>query len=84
MRRYPASFLILSTLGVLCALPGLISVAGLGALLHPVLADPMAGLAFLVSAVALIASGLFPLVIARLKAGEAPASVDKPAVSTDD
>lgn len=70
MRRYPASFLILTGLGLLCAVPGLLSLAGFGAWLHPVLDDPMAGLAFIVSAVALIGSGAFPLVIARLKAGE--------------
>lgn len=42
MRRYPFSFVALTTLGVLCAIPGLISVAGFGANLHPVLDDPMA------------------------------------------
>jgi hypothetical protein len=40
------------------------------ALLHPVLEDPMAGLAFIVSAVALIGSGAFPLVIEKLKENE--------------
>jgi hypothetical protein len=70
MRRYPLSFIVLSTLGVLCAIPGLISIAGFGAVLHPVLDDPMAGLAFIVSAVALIGSGAFPLVIERLKESE--------------
>ena len=69
MRRYPFSFIALTTLGALCAIPGAISLAGFGASLHPVLDDPMAGLAFIVSAVALIGSGIFPLVIARLKAG---------------
>ena len=67
MRRFPISFLLLTALGALCALVGLLSVAGFGALLHPVLDDPMAGLAFLVSAVALIGSGAFPLVIEKLK-----------------
>ena len=33
---------------------------------HPALSDPMAGLAFLVSAIALAGSGAFPLVLARL------------------
>lgn len=70
MRRYPTSFLLLSALGALCALIGAISVAGFGALLHPVLDDPMAGLAFIVSAVALLGSGAFPLVIAKLKEGD--------------
>lgn len=70
MRRYPFSFIALSTLGVLCAIPGLLSLAGFGASLHPVLDDPMAGLAFIVSAVALFGSGAFPLIIEKLKAGE--------------
>lgn len=69
-RRYPLSFVVLTALGVLCAVPGLLSVAGFGALLHPVLDDPMAGLAFIVSAVALFGSAAFPLVIARLKQGD--------------
>ncbi|WP_153147041.1 hypothetical protein [Dechloromonas sp. H13] len=70
MRHYPLSFIVLTTLGILCAVPGLLSVAGFGALLHPVLDDPMAGLAFIVSAVALIGSGAFPLVIEKLKENE--------------
>lgn len=70
MRRYPFSFIVLTTLGGLCAIPGIISLAGFGASIHPVLDDPMAGLAFIVSSVALIGSGLFPLVIEKLKEGE--------------
>ena len=66
-RRYPFSFVALTTLGILCAIPGLVSLFGFGASLHPVLDDPMAGLAFIVSAVALFGSGAFPLVIAKLK-----------------
>lgn len=66
MRRYPVSFVVLVVLGIVVAVPGIISLAGFGALLHPVLEDPMAGLAFIVSAVALIGSGLFPYAIARL------------------
>ena len=72
MRRYPFSFVALTLLGILCAIPGIISLAGFGASLHPVLDDPMAGLAFIVSAIALIGSGAFPLVIAKLKADEKP------------
>ncbi|WP_303784001.1 hypothetical protein [Azovibrio restrictus] len=72
-RRYPLSFLILTALGLATGLPGLLSVAGFGAPLHPLLEDPMAGLALVVSAVALIGSGLFPFFIARLtRAGETP------------
>lgn len=70
MRRYPFSFIALTTLGALCAIPGALSLAGFGAGIHPILEDPMAGLAFIVSAVALIGSGLFPLVIEKLKEGE--------------
>ena len=70
MRRYPLSFVALSSLGVLCAIPGGISLAGFGASIHPVLDDPMAGLAFLVSAVALIGSGAFRLIIEKLKENE--------------
>ena len=70
MRHYPLSFIILTALGVLCAIPGLISIAGFGAVLHPVLDDPMAGLALIVSAIALIGSGAFPLVIEKLKETE--------------
>ena len=70
MRRYPLSFIVLTALGVLCAIPGLVSVAGFGGVLHPVLEDPLAGLAFIVSAIALIGSGAFPLVIEKLKENE--------------
>lgn len=70
MRRYPLSFIILTAFGILCAIPGAISLAGFGTAIHPVLDDPMAGLAFIVSAVALIGSGAFPLVIEKLKENE--------------
>lgn len=66
MRRYPVSFIVLTVLGGVVGIPGLLSMAGQGAALHPLLEDPMAGLALVVSAVALIGSGLFPFVIARL------------------
>lgn len=68
MVRYPLSFVVLSLLGLLVGAPGLLSVAGFGVMLHPVLEDPMAGLALVVSALALIGSGLFPYAIARLMA----------------
>lgn len=70
MRKYPLSFIVLTGLGILCAVPGLLSMAGFGGVLHPVLEDPMAGLAFVVSAVGFIGSGLFPFVISRLRAAE--------------
>ena len=70
MRRYPYSFIALGSLGLLCTLVGLLSLLGFGTLLHPVLDDPMAGLAFIVSAVALFGSAAFPLVIEKLKENE--------------
>lgn len=70
MHRYPTSFIILSALGLLCAIPGLVSIAGFGAVIHPVLDDPMAGLAFIVSAIALFGSAAFPLLIRKLQAGD--------------
>jgi len=70
MRRYPFSFIALTALGGLCAIPGLVSLAGFGAAVHPLLDDPMAGLAFMVSAIALFGSGAFPLVIEKLKEKE--------------
>ena len=70
MRTYPKSFVILSILGFLCILPGVASLAGFGGLLHPVLDDPMAGLAFIVSAIALLGSAACPLVIEKLKENE--------------
>lgn len=64
--RIPFLSWLLFGLALLCLIPALLSFADLGAMLHPTLADAFAGLAFLVSAVALAGSGAFPLVIARL------------------
>lgn len=70
LRRYPISFLVLCGLGGLVGLPGIVSLAGLGGEIHPLLDDPMAGLALVVSALALIGSGLFPFFIMRLRRAE--------------
>ncbi len=64
--RMPLSALVLFVLAALALIPALMSFAGEGARFHPALSDPMAGLAFLVSAIALAGSGAFPLVLARL------------------
>jgi hypothetical protein len=69
-RRYPLSFIALMLLGVMCLIPGLLSLLGFGSILHPVLGDPIAGIAFIVSAIALFGSAAFPLLLARLAAGE--------------
>jgi hypothetical protein len=72
LRRYPVSFIVLTALGAACAIPGVLSLLGLGGWLHPVLEDPMAGIAFIVSAVALLGSGAFPLVIEKLREADGP------------
>ena len=64
--RMPLSALVLFVRAALALIPALMCFAGAGARLHPALSDPMAGLAFLVSAIALAGSGAFPLVLARL------------------
>lgn len=70
MKNYPLSFLGLALLGGLASIPGLTSLLGYGHLIHPVLDDPMAGLAFIVSALALFGSAAFPLVLHRLRKAE--------------
>lgn len=70
MKKYPFSFLALALLGGLASIPGLTSLLGYGYLIHPVLDDPMAGLAFMVSALALFGSAAFPLVLQRLREAE--------------
>ena len=71
--RMPLAARVPFALAALCLLPALLCFAGYGALLHPALADPMAGLAFFVSAIALAGSGAFPLVFARLARRDADA-----------
>lgn len=70
MKKYPMSFIVLCLLGLLTAIPGLGSMLGLGSWLHPLLEDPMAGLAFIISALALFGSAAFPLVLRRLQDAE--------------
>jgi len=65
-RYMPVSARVLFVLAALSLVPALLCFMGEGARLHPALSDPMAGLAFLVSAIALAGSGAFPLVFARL------------------
>ncbi len=72
-RRLPWSALVLFALALLSLVPALLCFIGEGARLHPALSDPMAGLAFLVSAIALAGSGAFPLVMARLAAHDGSA-----------
>ena len=78
MRQYPLSFLILTALGLVVAIPGIAALAGIGGQWHPLLADTGTGIALVVSALALIGSGLFPLVIARLMRAELDAEKRQP------
>ena len=64
--RMPRAAGVLFVLAGVSLLIALLCFFGAGSRLHPALADPMAGLAFLVSAVALAGSGAFPLVLSRL------------------
>jgi len=66
-RHWPWSFLFFAGLGVICFLAGIAALAGLLTGLHPIFNDGMAaGLALVVSAIALILTGAFPLVLRRL------------------
>ncbi len=70
-RRWPLSFIALSFLGAVAGLAGLAALAGLIQGVHPLFNDSLAaGLALIVTAIALILSGLFPLVLRRLAARE--------------
>jgi Zn-dependent protease with chaperone function len=66
-RHWPLAFLFFAGLGVICLLAGIAAAAGLLAGLHPLFNDGLAaGLALIVSAVALILTAAFPLVLRRL------------------
>jgi hypothetical protein len=70
MRHWPISFLILTALGILCLIAGFAALAGWLQGSHPLLNDDMAGWALIVSAIALLLSGAFPLVLRRLQERE--------------
>lgn len=72
-RRLLLAALVAFVLATLCLVPALLCFAGHGAWLHPALSDPMAGLAFVVSAIALAGTGAFSLVFARLARRDADA-----------
>ena len=72
MRHWPISFLILTILGIVCLLAGIAALAGLLDGQHPMFNDGMAGWALIVSAIALLLSGAFPLVLRRLQESDQP------------
>lgn len=65
-RHWPFTFIFFSILGLVCLAVGGIALAGLGGAWHPLLADEGAGIGFIVTAIALLLSGAFPLVLRRL------------------
>lgn len=69
-RRPPLAAVLLLVAAAPCLVAAVLCFVGVGGLLHPALADPMAGVAFLVSALALAGAGAFPLVLARLAGRE--------------
>jgi len=64
--RFPISFLVMEGLALLCFVPAIASLAGYGSNVHPLLGDTAAGITLLVTAVSLLVSGIFPLVVRGL------------------
>jgi hypothetical protein len=66
-RHWPLSFLFFAVLGMVCLVAGIAAVTGLLAGTHPLFNDgAAAGLALIVTAIALLLTGAFPLVLRRL------------------
>lgn len=65
--HWPYTFIAFTALGVVCLLAGVAALAGLLQGVHPLLNDgAAAGLALIVTAIALLLTGAFPLVLRRL------------------
>jgi hypothetical protein len=64
--HWPWTFLFFSLLGIICTVAGIAAFAGLLDGIHPLLADPMASIGLIVSAIACFLTGAFPLVLRRL------------------
>jgi hypothetical protein len=65
-RHWPITFVVLTVLGVISLVIGIVALAGIGGGLHPLLADEGTGIAMIVTAIALFLTGAFPLVLRRL------------------
>jgi polyferredoxin len=66
-RHWPLSFLFFTALGLVSLVAGVLALAGALAGVHPLFNDgTAAGLALIVTAIALILTGGFPLVLRRL------------------
>jgi ethanolamine transporter EutH len=64
--HWPWTFVFFTVLGLACTVTGFAAFAGLFKNVHPLLADEMAGLGLIVSAIACFLTGAFPLVLRRL------------------
>ncbi|MDK9724831.1 MAG: hypothetical protein OEL88_08055 [Sterolibacteriaceae bacterium MAG5] len=64
--HWPWTFVFFSLLGAACLLIGIAALAGLMKGVHPLFNDDLAGWALIVSAVACVLTGAFPLVLRRL------------------
>lgn len=64
--HWPWTFMFFSALGVLLAVAGAAALLGALDAVHPLLADPLAGVGLIVSAVACFLTGAFPLALRRL------------------
>ncbi|MFN6961064.1 MAG: hypothetical protein ACK4N6_02385 [Rhodocyclaceae bacterium] len=64
--HWPLTTLFFFALGALCAIAGIAVFAGWLEDSHPLLADEMAGWGLIVSAIACLLTGAFPLVLRRL------------------
>jgi hypothetical protein len=64
--HWPWTFVAFTVLGVSCLLAGGAALAGMLKGFHPLFNDDMAGWALIVSAVACLLTGAFPLVLRRL------------------
>ncbi len=65
-RRWPVSFVVFTMLGIVSLVIAIAVLTGVGARVHPLLADEGTGIAMFVTALALFLTGGFPLVLRRL------------------
>ncbi len=75
--RLPISFLVMEGLALLCLVPAVASLAGYGSHVHPLLGDTAAGITLLVTAISLLVSGIFPLVLRGMINREEAAAAGK-------
>lgn len=64
--HWPYTTIATFALGALSLIVGIVTLAGIGGSLHPLLADEGTGIAMVVTAIALFLTGAFPLVLRRL------------------